>query len=125
MGRKKSTKPTTNHYINATEFANELRTCQEIGEVTTKMYKLFQLLARKCSGSFIYTVNDDRNDCIANAVLIMAKSYMKFDFHKREEANAFSYFTSVAMNGLRQGWNILNSNSKNTYRIDQIFNEHI
>lgn len=113
-----------NHYINAKEFANELKSCQDKETLSPKMYKLFQLLARKCSGSFIYNNNEDRMDCISTAVMIMAQSYMKFDFNKKVEANAFSYFTSVAFNGLRAGWNALNKQQKNTYRIDQIFNEH-
>lgn len=124
MGRPKSTKPTTNHYINPVEFADELKACQEKGELSLKMYEFFKLLARKCSGSFIYTINDDRNDCISKAVMIMAQSYMKFDFNRKGEANAFSYFTSVALNGLRAGWNELNSHSATTYRLDQIFTEN-
>ena len=125
MGRKRSTKPTSNQYINAHEFAEELRSCQENGVVSEKMYRFFQLLARKCSGAFIYTSNEDRMDCVSNAVTVMARAYMKFDFNRKAEANAFSYFTSVALNGLRQGWNELNAHSKNTYRIDQIFSEHL
>lgn len=122
MGRPKKSS-SSNHYIDATEFANELKLCQEKQELSVKMYKMFQMLARKCSGSFVYTNNDDRNDCINNAVLIMARSYMKFDFNKKEKANAFSYFTSVALNGLRQAWNTLNGYNSVTYRIDQIFKE--
>lgn len=123
MGRTRKPGSSNNHYIDATEFSEELRKCQEKQELSVKMYRFFQLLARKCSGSFIYTDNDDRNDCINNAVLIMARSYMKFDFNKKEKANAFSYFTSVALNGLRQAWNTLNGNNSRTYRIDQIFKE--
>ena len=123
MGRTRKSSGTSTHYINAQEFSDELFRCQQDGELSVKMYRFFQILARKCSGSFVYTDNEDRQDCINHAVMIMGRSFMKFDFNKKARANAFSYFTSVALNGLRQAWNQLNGHNAVTYRIDQIFKE--
>lgn len=112
------------HYINAKEFADELMWCQEHNQLTEKMYNMFKKLAQRCSGSFYYQSPDDRYDCVMNAVLIMADKYQKFDF-SRESAGPFSYFTSIAYNGIRAGWNSLNAGKSVTYRIDQIFtNNH-
>lgn len=109
-----------NHYINAKEFAEELKFCQENEILSEKMFSMFKKLAQRCSGSFYYQNPDDRYDCVMNAVMIMADKYMKFDFN-RESAGPFSYFTSIAYNGIRAGWNSLNSGKSVTYRIDQIF----
>lgn len=124
MGRpRKNTSNSSNYYIDPNEFADELKLCQQRGECSTKMYEMFKELARKCSGSFVYTSNDDRQDCINHAVVIMAQKFMKYDFSRTECAGPFSYFTSVAFNGLRAGWNELNGHNSRTYRIDQIFKE--
>lgn len=111
-----------NDYINSKEFAEELLYCQQHKTVTEHMFNLFKILATRCSGSFFYQTNDDRQDCVMHAVLIMASVYMKFDF-KKDTAGPFAYFTSVAYNGLRAGWNQLNKYNSRTYRIDQIFIE--
>lgn len=124
MGRPKSSKSSSSqHYIDAAEFTEELRECQQKQQLSERMYRFFQKLAHKCSGSFVYTSNEDRQDCIATAVSIMATKYMKYDFNHESGSNAFSYFTSVAFNGLRAGWNELNGHNSRTYRIDQIFKE--
>lgn len=114
-------KQQNNEYLNATEFREEIIACHKTGEVSNKLGKMFQLLCWKNSGAFLYVDNDDRSDCIATAVLQCMKAFKKYDPDFND--NAFSYFTSVAINGLRAGWNKLHRNKSREYRIDQIFKE--
>lgn len=111
----------TKNYLNATEFREEVISCQKAGNVSERLGEMFRKLCHRNSGAFLYVDNDDREDCISNAVLQCMGAFKKYDPNTTD--NAFSYFTSVAINGLRAGWNKLHRHKSREYRLDQIFQE--
>lgn len=111
------------NYINNDELMDELRKSKALGKPTQRLTEMFQLLARRVSGSFIYDSNEDRYDCVLHSFTILMEKWNKFDFEKN--TNAFSFYTQVALNGLRAGWNLLNGKKKYTVSIDRIFIESV
>ena len=123
MGKRIPNRNKSNDYINNDELVAELKRSYELQRPTERLCKMFHQLCVHCSGSFIYDTNEDRYDCITTAFSIVLSKWNKFDFEKR--TNAFSYFTQIALNGLRAGWNQLNGNKKNTISLDNIFEESV
>lgn len=109
------------HYLDGDEFREEVIKCQERGRVSERLGEMFRKLCHRNSGSYIYMDEDDRQDCIANAVLQCVRSYDKYNPETTD--NAFAYFTRVAINGLRAGWNKMHRHKSREYRLDQIFKE--
>lgn len=112
-------------YVKNEDLENETLKCIETDVPSTELAKMFQKLAYRVSfmPAFRYDTTDDRNDCVQHAVMVMLNEYRKYDITRGK--NCFSFFTSVAVNGLRQGWNILKKNAQETLRFDMIFEESI
>lgn len=121
-----------NFYVKDEVLKAETVKCKKSGEISSELAIMFRKLAYRVSfmPAFRYDTEDDRNDCIQHAVLQMMTSGIdKYDeFRKTKDGkliNTFSYFTEVAMNGLRAGWNEIKKHSNRTERIDLIFEENI
>lgn len=113
----------SNYYVINDELVEELKKSRNNGEPTKELSDMFSKLALKVSGSYIYDSNDDRYDCVGHAYMILMEKWNKWN--PDENTNAFSFYTQVALNGLRAGWNILNRKKKFTVSIDNIFEENI
>ncbi|AFF28110.1 gp112 [Sphingomonas phage PAU] len=114
-----------NFYVNNDELHNEIVKCKKLDECSPKLAAMFKKLAYRVSfmPAFRYDNEDDRNDCVQHAILVMMTNFRDFD--ETRGTQAFSFFTTTAMNGLRAGWNVIKKNSKNTIRFDMIFNESV
>ena len=93
-------------YIDAVEFKQVINECFEKGELTPRALELFQLLIDKVAKSNFYKTEDDANDCKSWAWYNVLRYWKSFN-NKAENANPFSYYTSMVYTGLSQGWNIL------------------
>lgn len=124
MPRVKSNKENkSNHYINNDMLVEELRKSKELGKPTLELVDMFKKLSRKISGSFIYDNEEDRIDCVMFSLTVLLEKWDKYDLTK--DTNAFSYYTQIALNGLRAGWNQLNSKKSKTVSLDAIFEEPV
>ena len=123
MGKPIPNRDTSRDYINNDMLVTEWKKSEELDRATDELSRMFQILAKKVSGSFIYDSNDDRYDCVQHAYVCLMSNWKKIDLERR--TNAFSYFTQIALNGLRQGWNTLNGKKKQTISISRIFEEDV
>ena len=112
-----------NYYIDTKELEDEVRKSKEIGHPTDRIKDLFLTLAKRISGCYIYDSNDDRHDCVMNAYVVLLSKYDKFNLDSGKDC--FSYYTQIALNGLRAGWNMLNGKRKVTVSLDNIFQDGI
>lgn len=112
-------KKTKKNYMDADEFREEIIECRKTNEISEQLGEFFQLLCQRNSGAFMYVDETDRQDCIQTAVLQCVKAFTKYDINT--STNAFSYFTMVAINGLRAGWNKMHRNKSREYRLSDIF----
>lgn len=112
-------------YVNNDELQEEVLECMRTGVPSTKMSVMFQKMAYRVSfmPQFRYDTADDRNDCVQHAVMVMLSKY--HDFEVERKTNCFAFFTQVAMNGLRAGWNVLKKNAMETVRFDMVFEESV
>ena len=60
-------------------------------------------MAEKLSRARPYKYPEDKEDCIATAMLDIALYWRGFDVDKF--TNPFAYYTSMLVNGLSKGWN--------------------
>lgn len=112
-----------NYYINNDMLVEELRKSKELGKPTLELIEMFKKLSRKISGSFIYDNEEDRIDCVMYSLTVLLEKWDKYDLNK--DTNAFSYYTQIALNGLRAGWNQLNGKKSRTVSLDAIFEESV
>jgi len=93
------------HYVKNADLRAELIKSREQGELTeTAVYMIMQI-AEKLSVRLKYTDEQDREDCIAYAVMDCIRYWRDYDPEKSE--NAFAYMTSVCTNGFAKGWRAL------------------
>jgi DNA-directed RNA polymerase specialized sigma subunit len=96
---------TASHYVKNADLRNELSICRERGELTNQAVEMFTQIATKLSTRLKYTNEDDRQDCIAYAILDFCKYWKNYD--PSVSPNAFAYCVSVATNGFCKGWRAL------------------
>lgn len=103
-GRPPKNAPKPKHYLNNAEFTAELSSCIKAGRPSNLLISMFEKIAEgRASASFFGTPHD-KEHCVAFAVSVMAEKYAEFDISR---GTAFAWFSTVALNGIRAGWNEL------------------
>lgn len=80
-------------YVNNKELHMEIIYCQERGQYSNKLYKMFKLMIDKISYKFNYKWEEWRQDCKAYAHEQMYRTYRNYNPDKTN--NPFAYFTQV------------------------------
>lgn len=113
------------YYVKNDDLHPEVVACQETMIPSDKLCRMLQKIAYKVSymPKFRYDNQEDRDDCVQHAVMIMIQYYHKFD--PSRGTNCFSFFTQIAVNGLQAGWNLLKKNASETVRFDMVFDESV
>lgn len=97
------------HYVNAEDLRKEIALSKEKGELTTKAVKMLQAMAEGASKKLKYKYEEDREDCIAFAMMDIIKYWKGYDPEKSK--NVFAYYTQMIKNGFGKGWKKLYPNS--------------
>lgn len=85
------------HVKNA-DLREEIMRCKETGVLSRKAIDMFYLMADRFSRKLRYVYEEDRQDCIAGAVMDCFQYWKGYDISK--SLNAFAYFTQVQKNGM-------------------------
>ena len=95
------------HYVKNKDLYDEIMFCKEHnnGLATDKLANMFINIATKLSNMLKYVNPDDKEDCIAYAVMDCINYFNRFD--PTVTKNAFAYITSICTNGFAKGWTAL------------------
>jgi len=100
MARRKS-----KNYLNNRDLYDQIVLSKEQDELTRTAVKMLTMLAERAQRKLKYANPQDQEDCLSFAILDLMKYWRSFKPEKT--TNAFSYFTSMCMNGYAKGWHKL------------------
>jgi hypothetical protein len=95
----------TTNYLSGEALRNEIAFSKNLGHVTNKLAKMFQLMIDRMSLKFSYKDPKDREDCKSEAMLRLLLYYHNYTPEKSK--NAFAYMSQIIKNGMGFGWGIL------------------
>lgn len=84
-------------YVNNAKLKAELIKCREKDELSVEAIKMFQLMSTKYITKLKFKYEEDKDDCIAGAVMDCYLYWRSYDPNKSD--NAFAYFSTVIRNG--------------------------
>jgi len=90
------------HHVKNKDLREEILKSKEQDELTPKALEMLMLMAEKYANKYTYIYPEDRQDCIAFAVIDCYNYWRGYDPDK--SPNAFAYYTSVIANGFKKGW---------------------
>jgi hypothetical protein len=109
MARKPDPK---NDYVNRIELRQEIEKSFDQDELTHRAWEMIILMANRVSRKFSYKYEEDRQDCIMEALEVVHKYWRNYD---KEKSNyPFSYFTQIIKNGLAKGLRTIRPKSLTT-----------
>jgi len=112
------------NYADPEELKKEVLISLERGELTPRLIEIFQKMANEISKKFRYKDEEDRQDCIAFAMMDVIRYWKSFNPEKSKYP--FAYYTQVLKNGFAKGWRKIHPissvdqisiNSENFYNI--------
>jgi DNA-directed RNA polymerase specialized sigma subunit len=103
------------HHVKNSDLRNEIIKCKATNELTREALDMFMLMAKKFSTKLNYIYPEDREDCIAFAVMDCFQYWRGYDPNKSQ--NAFAYFTQIIKNGFAKGWRKLYGNMPKSKKI--------
>lgn len=89
-------------YITSEEIRNEIELSRQNGEATHRLMEIFYEISSGMSRKLRYKCEEDRQDMIQEAVMVMWKYWRNYDPEKNK--NAFAYVSQMAKNGLAMGF---------------------
>jgi DNA-directed RNA polymerase specialized sigma subunit len=92
------------HFVKNADLRAEIIKSKENGELTRTAIDMMILMSNKFAGNFIYFYEQDREDCIAVAIMNCYQYWRGYDPEKSQ--NAFAYFTQIIKNGMSKSWGI-------------------
>lgn len=95
----------TGHYVKNSELREELIKSHELGELTPRALEMCIMIAERLSDKLQYVHPEEKEDCIAFAIMDIIRYWHNYDPSKSD--NAFAYITSISKNGLAKGWRSL------------------
>lgn len=104
-----------NGYLSNKALCAEIIHCKETNVISNEAITMFTLMATRLSTKMKYTREEDRQDCIQQAVIDCFLYYRNFNPEK--SVNAFSYFTQVIKNGFAKAWRQLHQDMSATQLI--------
>lgn len=91
------------NYVNKHELEEQLRLSKEQGSLTPRAVEMFRVMVREMTRILKYKWNDDKDDCMQEAIFDVLKYWNRFD-PDRPNSNCFAYFSELIKNGLAKGW---------------------
>lgn len=103
------------HHVKNADLRNEIIKCKEKDELTKEALDMFMLMAKKFSTKLNYVYPEDREDCIAFAVMDCYQYWRGYDPTK--SPNAFAYYTQIIKHGFAKGWRKLYGNMPKSKKV--------
>lgn len=90
------------YYVKNKDLREELIKSKAQNELTKEAINMFILMANKFSTNFTYYYEEDRQDCIATAIMDCYQYWRSYNPEK--SPNAFAYITQICKNGMAKSW---------------------
>lgn len=87
------------------ELYNEIVKSKQQDELTEEAQRMLYLLAERAICKLRYVNEEDKEDCLQNALMDLMKYWRNFD--ENRYSNAFAYYTELAKKGFAKGWDTL------------------
>jgi len=102
-------------HVKNVDLRNEIIRCKEKDELSKEALDMFILMAKKFAGKLNYIYVEDKEDCIAFAIMDCYMYWRGYDPLKSQ--NAFAYYTQMIKNGFAKGWRKLYGNMPKSCKI--------
>jgi len=90
------------HHVKNKDLREQLILSKQQDKLTKEALDMIILMANKFAANFTYIYPEDREDCIAFAIM---DCYMYWRGYKPEKSeNAFAYMTQICKNGFAKSW---------------------
>jgi DNA-directed RNA polymerase specialized sigma subunit len=89
-------------YVKNADLRAELIKSKAQDELTLEAIKMFMLMAQKFSLRLHYVYEEDKEDCIAFAIMDCYRYWRGYKPEKSD--NAFAYVSQIIKNGYAKGW---------------------
>ena len=109
------------HHVKNNDLRNEIIKCKLNDELSREAIDMFILMAKKFSTKLNYIYPEDREDCIAFAILDCYQYWRGYNPEKSQ--NAFAYYTQIIKNGFAKGWRKLYGNFPKSKKISTSSNK--
>lgn len=103
------------HHVKNIDLRNEIIKCKADDVLSREAIEMFMLMAKKFSTKLSYVYPEDREDCIATAIMDCYRYWRGYDPLKSQ--NAFAYYTQIIKNGFAKGWRTLHGNFPKSKKI--------
>lgn len=90
------------HYVKNADLRAQLIESKEQDKLTPLALEMLMMMANRFSEKFSYVYEEDREDCIAFAIMDCFQYWRGYNPEK--SANAFAYMTQMIKNGYAKGW---------------------
>jgi len=111
----------TTHHVKNADLRNEIIKCKATDKLSDEALNMFMIMAKKFSTKLNYIYPEDREDCIAFAVMDCYQYWRRYD--PEISQNAFAYYTQIIKNGFAKGWRKLYGNMPKSKKISTSSNK--
>jgi hypothetical protein len=99
------------NYVDQKKLFQEIIKSKEQDELTPEALNMLILIANRISTTLKFKYEEDRYDCIAQAIEDLIRYWRGFNPERTN--NAFAYYSQIAKNGLAKGWKKLRGKTQN------------
>ena len=93
-------------WVSNKELLAEIILCKANNNIVSdKLSKMIIKICKGVSSKMTYYNDDDRQDCLSEAYLMLFKNWYQFD--ESQYTNPFAYYTEIAKRAVAKGWNDL------------------
>jgi len=100
-------------HVKNKDLREELIKSKAQDKLTDEAINMFMLMAKKFATNFTYIYEEDKQDCIAVAIMDCYLYWRGYDPEK--SANAFAYITQIVKNGFAKAWRKLHNIPKSKF----------
>jgi hypothetical protein len=111
---------TDKNYLSDSDMIYQIILSKGKGYITKELERMIILLCNRLIMKMHYYNDDDRNDCLQQAILSTLENILKFD--EKKYVRCFPFCTEIAKRGLAHGWNIINEIDSSSRKIEKIRN---
>ena len=102
-------------HVRNKDLREEIIKSKEQDELTPEALDMLILMAHKFSNKLTYIYVEDKQDCVATAIMDCWMYWRGYDQLKSQ--NAFAYYTQIIKNGCAKGWRKLYGNMPKSSKV--------
>lgn len=103
------------HHVKNKDLREAIIQCKKDDELSKEALDMFILMADKFSNKLTYVYPEDKQDCIATAIMDCFLYWRGYDPEKSD--NAFAYYTQIIKHGFAKGWRKIYGNMPKSSKI--------